>query len=314
LYAKIFNSLFDGSMRGHSNLILVFVNLLCHADEDGIIDRHWRAIADETGLDEQTVRQAITELESPDPDSRTRTNEGRRLTRIDPEREWGWQIVNFQHYRNLRTAEERREYMRNYMANKRCKQSVNTCKQNVSTLANTETETETETKAKKDILSNDVDNHRLSKTVKDNIKTPVSQDFEEVWKAYPDKSGKYAAEIDYIKAAKQGTLKADVLAGIDRYKKYVEYQRGHGQPDLKWKNGSTFFHQRGWTSEYTIQTGFAKKLSNRDRHDADLRACLAAIEKTPIHDENFRDKLADIYGKIADEAWEIIKFREKEGR
>jgi len=49
MYARIFSSLFDGSMRGQSDLILVFVNVLCHVDQDGIVDRHWRAIADETG-------------------------------------------------------------------------------------------------------------------------------------------------------------------------------------------------------------------------------------------------------------------------
>jgi hypothetical protein len=56
VYAKIFTSIFDGSMRGHPDLILVFINMLCHASEDGIVDRHWRAISDETGIPTDRVR------------------------------------------------------------------------------------------------------------------------------------------------------------------------------------------------------------------------------------------------------------------
>jgi hypothetical protein len=119
VYAKIFTSIFDGSMRGHSDLILVFVNMLCHADQDGMVDRHWRAIADETGLTHDQVRSAVAALEGPDGESRSRNDDGRRIRRIDPERDWGWEIINYQHYRQMRSMEERREYMRNLMRKKR---------------------------------------------------------------------------------------------------------------------------------------------------------------------------------------------------
>jgi hypothetical protein len=142
VYAKIFTSIFDGSMRGHPDLILVFINMLCHAGEDGIVDRHWRAISDETGVPTDRVRQAIAALESPDPETRTPTEAGRRIVRLSEHREWGWRIVNHAHYRNMRTTFERREYMRKYMQERR----VNSCKQNVSTLANTDTDTDTDTK------------------------------------------------------------------------------------------------------------------------------------------------------------------------
>jgi hypothetical protein len=171
MYAKIFSSLFDGSMRGHPDLILVFVNLLCHSDEDGIVDRHWRAISDETGLSEDKVRQAISELESADPESRTPTEQGRRIVRIDEHRDWGWRIVNHKHYRDIRTQAERREYMRKYMADKRkqtCKQNVSTCKQNVSTLANTDTETSTHV----DTESIPVDTGGIEKPKKETWLTP----------------------------------------------------------------------------------------------------------------------------------------------
>ena len=157
MYAKIFTTLFDGSMRGHADLILVFVNLLCHCDEDGVVDRHWRAIADEVGLPEERVRKTLLALEAPDPESRTRTKEGRRIERIDPARDWGWSVVNYEHYRNLQTAEKRREYMREYMKSRRAKQAksrskkpVNKCKQPLAKVAQVEVDTDTTTSSYED--------------------------------------------------------------------------------------------------------------------------------------------------------------------
>jgi len=135
-------------MRGHSDLILVFVNILCHADQDGMVDRHWRAIADETGLPDERVQAALLALESPDTESRTRTDDGRRLRRIDPERDWGWQIINFKHYRALRNDDERREYMRNLMRNKRKQQAVAPVSNLLAPLADAEAEAEAEAKKK----------------------------------------------------------------------------------------------------------------------------------------------------------------------
>jgi len=142
-------------MRGHSDLILVFVNILCHADQDGMVDRHWRAIADETGLPDERVQAALLALESPDTESRTRTDDGRRLRRIDPERDWGWQIINFKHYRALRNDDERREYMRNLMRNKRKQQAVAPVSNLLAPLANAEAEAEAEAEADKKIAVKD---------------------------------------------------------------------------------------------------------------------------------------------------------------
>lgn len=137
-------------MRGHSDLILVFVNILCHADQDGIVDRHWQAIADETGLSPARVKSALLELEGPDNQSRTRTDDGRRLKRIDQDRDWGWQIVNFQHYRELRTTEERREYHRLYKAKQRenanKNDNVNKCQQMSTMSTNAEAYADADTK------------------------------------------------------------------------------------------------------------------------------------------------------------------------
>jgi len=96
-------------MRGKSDPLFVFVNLLTHSDQHGIVDRHWRAIADETGLSQERITKAIEFLESPDNESRTPDEEGRRIVRIDTHRAWGWRIVNHTKYRDLCTKTQNAE-------------------------------------------------------------------------------------------------------------------------------------------------------------------------------------------------------------
>ena len=99
-------------MRGRSDEILVFTNLLAYCDQYGIVDKHFKAIADETGLPLDRVHAAIVSLESPDKESRSQENEGRRILRLDDHRAWGWKVVNYGKYRAIRNEEDRREQNR----------------------------------------------------------------------------------------------------------------------------------------------------------------------------------------------------------
>jgi hypothetical protein len=81
MYGKIFASLFNGSMRGQSDLQLVFINMIATCDEDGHVDKVPKAIAEETGLPIERVQAAIATLEGPDGDSRTPAADGRRIQR-----------------------------------------------------------------------------------------------------------------------------------------------------------------------------------------------------------------------------------------
>jgi hypothetical protein len=107
-YAKIYESLFDGSLRGRSDEILVMVNICTHGGISGVADIHHKKIADETGLSIERVKAAALHLESPDTDSRTPNEQGRRIVRLDPHRDWGWRIVNHEKYRNGFSQPERK--------------------------------------------------------------------------------------------------------------------------------------------------------------------------------------------------------------
>jgi len=112
MFGMVYASLFTGSLRGRSDAILVFVNMIATADRDGIVDKHPRAIADETGLTLEQTHAAIAELMAPDPDSRSPGNDGKRLVLLDEHRTWGWRIVNHGKYRAMRSEEEKREQSR----------------------------------------------------------------------------------------------------------------------------------------------------------------------------------------------------------
>lgn len=123
MYCKLFASLYQGTLRGKSNEILVFTNLLATCDKEGFVDKHFKSIAEEVGLTMEQVKLAILNLEAPDPESRSQELEGSRLERIEGHRDWGWRIVNYVKYSQILNAEERREYnklrQREYRANKK---------------------------------------------------------------------------------------------------------------------------------------------------------------------------------------------------
>lgn len=112
MYCKLFASLYQGTLRGRSNEILVFTNLLAHTGKDGTVDKHFRAIAEETGLSMDDVKAAIEVLESPDEESRSAAENGARIVRMDEHRVWGWRVVNYGKYRAIRSEEDRAEQNR----------------------------------------------------------------------------------------------------------------------------------------------------------------------------------------------------------
>lgn len=119
MYAKVFASLWDGTLGTKWQGWTVFVYMLANCDREGYFDVTPEAMAARSGLPLQVVKDGIALLESADPDSRRADEGGARITRIAEHRSWGWQIVNYQHYRGLMDADERRKYMRDYMRKRR---------------------------------------------------------------------------------------------------------------------------------------------------------------------------------------------------
>jgi hypothetical protein len=114
VFAKIFAQIFDSSIAGDYAVRHVFMDLLVLADRDGVVDMTLDAISRRTNVPEEMVAHAIAELMKPDRKSRSHEEGGKRLVALDSHRDWGWQIVNFEHYRAIRDEESRKTYFRDY--------------------------------------------------------------------------------------------------------------------------------------------------------------------------------------------------------
>lgn len=119
-FVKIDGDIFGSSiMEEKGNTRLVWFFFLAAADRHGRVDQTHQSLARLYNLPLADVEEAIHDLEQPDEISRSPAEDGRRIVRLDKNRAWGWQIVNYEMYRNARNAEERRAYKTHHQAEKR---------------------------------------------------------------------------------------------------------------------------------------------------------------------------------------------------
>jgi hypothetical protein len=155
MYVKLFRDMLNSTIwMQDDHVVRVWLVFLLMADQDGLVKIPIPALAMRSRTSLEHAREAVQYLESPDPDSQSSEEEGRRILRVhddDPV----WFIVNYEKYKRIRNAEDRREYMRHYMKDYRAKKkrdesvnSVNSCKPplaHTETDADADVETETET-------------------------------------------------------------------------------------------------------------------------------------------------------------------------
>ena len=112
MYAKIFATLWDGTLADHWEAWTVWVFMLANCGPDGILDVTPSAIARRSGLPPDIVARGLEVLAADDPDSRSPAERGRRIVLLDPARPWGWRLVNYHAYRGVMDAESLREQQR----------------------------------------------------------------------------------------------------------------------------------------------------------------------------------------------------------
>lgn len=114
-YAKVFVSIYDGSLVQNWKALVTFQQFIILCDARGVVDMTIDAISRRTGIPRELISDGVAALESPDPESRSPESDGRRIERLDAHRTWGWRLVNYAHYRRLMSLDERREYKREWM-------------------------------------------------------------------------------------------------------------------------------------------------------------------------------------------------------
>jgi hypothetical protein len=128
MFAKVFEQIYDSSIAEDYNCRRMFMDLLVLADPTGAVDMTLEAISRRTNVPFDEVSKYVAMLCQPDIRSRSQLEQGKRLIPLDKNRDWGWKIVNYQHYRKLKDEEARRSYFRDAQrksrANKKKKEEV----------------------------------------------------------------------------------------------------------------------------------------------------------------------------------------------
>ena len=114
-YTKLFSSIVTSTIwRESDHVRLVWVTMLALADQHGVIEASVPGLADMARVSRSLCEDALRVLSSPDPDSRTKDADGRRIEECDG----GWKLINHRKYREKMSDADRRarraSYMRQY--------------------------------------------------------------------------------------------------------------------------------------------------------------------------------------------------------
>lgn len=189
-YTKLFNSIITSTIWSEDDQTrIVWITMLAIADKNGEVQGSIPGLARIAGVPVEACRAAITKFLSPDIDSRTKDDEGRRIDVIDG----GWHLLNHGKYRDLasdadraekaaiRQARHREKVKRNNQDNPELVTDSNalvTPESHQIPQADTNTDTNTDTKADR----------------KTKLNKPTTANFNEFWSAYPKKMAKGNAE------------------------------------------------------------------------------------------------------------------------
>jgi hypothetical protein len=161
-YTKLFNSIITSTIWSEDDQTrIVWITMLAIADKNGEVQGSIPGLARIAGVPVEACRSAITKFLSPDVDSRTKDDEGRRIELIDG----GWHLLNHSKYRDMASDADRAEKsaIRQARHREKMKRNASTCPQIVThsntsvtpeshqiPQADTDTDTNTDTNTKED--------------------------------------------------------------------------------------------------------------------------------------------------------------------
>lgn len=113
MYVKLFSEILDSSLWSQSASIkLVWITLLAKADQFGVARVSVPGLARAAALSLEETLEAIEYLLAPDPFSKSKAEEGRRIELIDG----GIRLINYEKYREIAKAEDRKEQIKEAQA------------------------------------------------------------------------------------------------------------------------------------------------------------------------------------------------------
>lgn len=109
MYGKHFESMYDGSMYGAGIAVFAVWGYAISHTRKSRVELNPRKLADTLGGKIEEIEQAISFLRKPDPESRFKEHEGRRMIK---EGEFQYFLPSWESHQAIRNADDRREYNR----------------------------------------------------------------------------------------------------------------------------------------------------------------------------------------------------------
>jgi len=227
-FSKLWSMIVNSTIwREDMHVKIVWITMLAMADRDGYVTSSLPGLADVARVPLDQTIDALTKLSSPDPYSRTKDYEGRRIEEV----EGGWRILNYIKYRNMKSREERRIQVREAVRRHREKKAAEITVNTVIT---------TKPIAEADAESRSRDTETETNTGRSRAPLVYSWEFELWWKSLPKKVGKGAAWDAFQKIRPPKPDLVTLLAAVFIQRESDTWKRGYVP------NPETWLHQRRW--------------------------------------------------------------------
>jgi hypothetical protein len=212
MYVKLFQQILGSSIADDRRLRHFFTDLLLCADGKGYVMFTEQHIARMINASLEEVEWGLAELQKPDPKSKTKDHGGRRIAPVK-EAGYGWKILNYEHYRSMKDADQLRESVRQRVQRHRSRKKGNA--------------DETDGNACNAIQKQIAEGKEEGEAFKP-VLSVYSIAFLAFWKAYPKKEAKGDAWKAWQQVRAEALL-TSVLDAIERHKKREQWRRDGGQ-------------------------------------------------------------------------------------
>ena len=122
-FTKLFASIIHSTIwRESDDVRVVWITMLAMCDSEGYVGASLPGLADAARVSVERCRAALDLFMAPDPDSRCKEQDGRRVETA----ERGWRVLNYEKHRSTGSAEMERQRKRDWWREHRGKQASDT--------------------------------------------------------------------------------------------------------------------------------------------------------------------------------------------
>lgn len=206
----------------------IWIGLLALAGPDGFVPGSVPGLANVFRVTVPKMLDALATFKAPDPFSRTKDNEGRRIEEVDG----GWVLLNHAKHREKKDPEIRRKQIREAVARHRAKQDQ--CNQTV----------------------NNVINVSQSKP-KSEVRSQITEAFKTFWSFYPKKKKKTEAFKVWEKLSPDAALFGLIIEAVKVQAASPDWKKEGGKfipHPTSWLNGKRWEDEPDKPAQFASQT------------------------------------------------------------